>query len=303
MAASSLSFLQQTPTVRIGQTDVQRDRIGAEAPCESESLRGGERDDTFESAVARKTEQNAREDEVVLDDEQDAVGRFDALAVVVDLAVRMLFGNRARYGTDDSLLHAAAHRDGTLHDGRADVTLQRMVERERAPLADRAVDRDLAAEQRRDFAADGQAQSRPAELSRRSHVGLLERFEDDVELFFRDSDAGIGHGEGYGRPANAGDAMVARELDVERDAALVGEFEGVGEQILEDLLQAGRIGQQRLGQLFVAADDEVQVFVLSDLIERSLDFVLDLNGRDLLKIDRRRSRFDLREVEDVVDEP
>ena len=102
-----LEFLEQAPTVGIRQTDVERDRIRTESPRERESLRSRKRDDAFEAAIAREPEQNPREHEIVLDDQQDAIGRLDALAVVVDLAMRMLFGNRARYGTNDSLLHAA----------------------------------------------------------------------------------------------------------------------------------------------------------------------------------------------------
>ena len=65
------------------------------------------------------------------------------------------------------------------------------VERERAPLARRADQADLAAQQPGDLAADRQAQPRAAVLPARAAVGLLERLEDDLLLVRRDADARV----------------------------------------------------------------------------------------------------------------
>src|SRR5438445_360014 len=72
----------------------------------------------------------------------------------------------------------------------------RQMEREIAPLAGEALQTNLASQQPRQLAANGQAQARPAIFAAGAAVCLLERFEDDLLLLRRDADAGIRHGEG-----------------------------------------------------------------------------------------------------------
>ena len=104
------------------------------------------------------------------------------------------------------------------------------------------VEPDFAAEQARDFAADGQAQAGAAVLAAGAAVGLLERLEDDLLLVRRDADAACRRPRRprRGRPVEAlvvvAPALVGR-LDRQRDAAVVRELEGVGQQVLDDLLQ------------------------------------------------------------------
>ena len=179
---------------------------------------------------------------------------------------------------------------------------RRMIEREGAAFADGTFHADLAAEQTRDFAADRQSQTGTAELTRRSHIGLLERFEDHVELVGRNADAGVGHRERDRRTLDGGETVLFEQRDFQRYAALGGELECVGKQVLENLLQSRCVGNQFLGDVFVALDREIQRLVGRNLTERAGDVVLDRLERNLLQIDRRRARFDLRQVEDVVDE-
>ena len=75
--------------------------------------------------------------------------------------------------------------------------MQRQVQREDAALAVHARQLDLAAEQHRQLAADGQAEAGAAVLARRAGIGLLEGLEDQALLFGRDADAGVLHGEGH----------------------------------------------------------------------------------------------------------
>ena len=74
--------------------------------------------------------------------------------------------------------------------------VQRQVEREGAALAVHAGQPDLAAEQHRQLAADGQAEAGAAVLARGAGVGLLEGLEDQPLLLRRDADAGVLDGEG-----------------------------------------------------------------------------------------------------------
>src|SRR5207253_8977369 len=66
---------------------------------------------------------------------------------------------------------------------------------ERAAFAGRAVQTDFTAEQRRQFARNGQTQPRAAVLAARPGVGLLERFKNQLLLLRRDPDAGVADGE------------------------------------------------------------------------------------------------------------
>ena len=104
--------------------------------------------------------------------------------------------------------------------------MRRMEEGERTSDAHGAFNRDLAAEQGCDFAADRKAQTRAAELARRSHVGLLERLEDHVVFILRNADAGIGHRKGHGRSGNR-QRTVVRGFDVQRDRTFGRELERV----------------------------------------------------------------------------
>ena len=108
---------------------------------------------------------------------------------------------------------------------------------------------DFAAQERGQFAADGQAQPGAAVLARRAGVGLLESLEDKPLLLRRDADARVLDGEGdhlLGLAQNGViDAPARRgEADTDLHMSLRSELDGVGEQVFEDLLQALRVADQ-----------------------------------------------------------
>ena len=76
------------------------------------------------------------------------------------------------------------------------VVALRQVQREGAAGAGPAHEPDLAAEQSRQLAADGEAEAGAAVLARGRAVGLLEGLEDDLLLDGRDADAGVRDREG-----------------------------------------------------------------------------------------------------------
>ena len=88
--------------------------------------------------------------------------------------------------------------------------MQRQIQGEGAALPGRADQFDFAAEQRRKFAADGQAQAGAAVFAAGAGVGLLKRLENEFLLFRRDSDAGVGHRNGDGCPRGSQHRMVRR---------------------------------------------------------------------------------------------
>ena len=131
--------------------------------------------------------------------------------------------------------------------GRAGIC-ERQVKREGAALARRAAQLDFAAEQVGQFAADGEAEPGAAVFAAGAGVGLLECLEDDLLLLGRDADAGIGHLERDDGRRLAEDGMVgvqppAAARHLERTPPLLGELEGVRQQVLEHLLQALGVGR------------------------------------------------------------
>ena len=153
---------------------------------------------------------------------------------------------------------------------------QRQVQRERAALPGGAA---AAGSRRRAGAAISRLIERPrpgaAVLAAGAAVGLLEGLEDDLLLVRRDADAGVGDRErDHGRRAAedrvlAGPAAGGR-ADAQPHAALLGELERVGQQVLEHLLQPlARRSTMRGGSVRVELDVEVEPFALGHVAERA----------------------------------
>src|SRR5262249_46914780 len=153
------------------------------------------RDDGLEAARAGGVEHDAGEGGVVLDDQQHPLVRAEVLAVVLDLDLRG--GGALRRGRRDA--RAARPRRLHLRDDappRAPGPLPlRQVELERAPRAGRADDRDLAAQQAGDLAADREPEAGATVAAARAAVRLLKRLEDDLLLLGVDADARVAHRE------------------------------------------------------------------------------------------------------------
>src|SRR5688572_11816202 len=81
-----------------------------------------------------------------------------------------------------------------------------------------------------------------------------------------------------------------------------GELERIRQQILQDLLQALRVGDQRSRQRSVYLYLEHQSFGLGDVMEVAIHGLAKSRKRDLLGLDRDGAGFDLREIQDVVDQ-
>src|SRR4029077_18498546 len=100
-----------------------------------------------------------------------------------------------------------------------------------------------------------------------ARVSLLESFEDDALLFWRDANAGVGDFKGDYRGGAIEDRVAAgptdgSDADGEADTAMFGEFEGVGEQVFQDLLETLGVGDQAAHQGRVGDDVEVEAAML-----------------------------------------
>src|SRR5262245_38334660 len=150
---------------------------------------------------------------------------------------------------------------------------------------------DLAAEQVRQLAADREAEAGSTVLAAGAGIGLLERLEDDLLLLERDADAGIGHFErDYGRRLAQhrmiGAPAAERQRHVEAHAAVLGELEGVREQILEYLLQALGIGSDAAAEMGIDLNVEGQLSRIRLMAERARHHVEEIREKDLLGVDR-----------------
>src|ERR1700681_576683 len=305
----ALELIEQRPSVDVGQADVERDRVRDELARQRHAVGAGGRHQSFEAAVAREAEQDTRERRVVLHDQHDAVLRPDVVAVVVDVARRTRYRNRRerlrprrnRHVLSDDALCARRERKGLDGPAGARRALQRVEERERRSDAGLGLHRHVAAQQAGDHARDREAQAGAAVFARGRHVGLLERFEDDVVLVGGDPDPRVAHFERdvrTRRPVDAAHLAVQCEVD----GAVLRELERVRQQVLENLHQARLVGLDRVGDVPVDVDREAQAALLRHAAERPLDVVADVRDALLGDVDRGGAGLDLREVEDVVDE-
>ena len=80
------------------------------------------------------------------------------------------------------------------------------------------------------------------------------------------------------------------------------EFEGIRQQVFEDLLQPLRIAREASRQAVVDDDLEGQILGLGEMAEVAVDAVAEGAECDLLGFNGDRARFDLGQVQDVVDQ-
>ncbi len=88
----------------------------------------------------------------------------------------------------------------------------------------------------------------------------------------------------------------------QRDAALGGELEGVGQQVEDDLLQPLFVGPDGLGQRLVELDVEDEPLFRRELAEGPLHMLAKAGHRHVAELDRHGAGFDLRQIENVVDQ-
>src|SRR5699024_1051556 len=87
-----------------------------------------------------------------------------------------------------------------------------------------------------------------------------------------------------------------------RDLTGLGELEGVGQKILEHLLEALRIGFDAVGKLRVDLDLERQALVAGNGVEELADAVGQSPDCNRLGPDFHMPSLDLGEVQDIVDQ-
>jgi len=221
--------------------------------------------------------------------EKTVTTRLGGLRVVRDLEGG--FGRRDDEGVaaGEALEAGRVVAEGVFHDdGHADA------DEEGGADARFAFDPDGAAHEGGEAAADGEAEAGAAVGAGDGGVDLEEVFEE-TRLFVRgDADAGVGDAEGE-RDLVGGGGVHA---DIEADAAAVSEFDGVAEEVDEDLAKAGgvaldgagNVGAEEVGEreVFLAGVgfDEIESFAHARDEVEGLAFQFDAAGLDFGVVER-----------------
>src|SRR3990170_40495 len=106
--------------------------------------------------------------------------------------------------------------------------MQRQGEREGGAAAERALDRDIAAHEAGKAPRDREPEAGAAVDPSAARVRLLELLENQAELVRRYAGARVGDGDRN---------RAVRRARLEADAAALGEFRGVAEEVDDDLPQ------------------------------------------------------------------
>ncbi len=162
----------------------------------------------------------------------------------------------------------------------------------------RAFDTGLAVHQRDEATHDRQSETRTPVMSRGRCVDLRERLEQRFEALGRDSYSGIANFAADDRAGLIG----ADEPQVDRHLAFARELDCIAAEIEQHLAQAARIAHQPVGQQRVDDGDQLESLRMG-LNRQQVRNVVDGAAQvhvDALEV--QLSGFDLRKVEDVVDD-
>ncbi len=188
--------------------------------------------------------------------------------------------------------HRRRHRRGRRELGIRQALRQR--QRKHTALVRRARHGNAAAQQAREVARNRQAQARAAKAPAGGAVGLVEGIENLVLLVGRDADPAVLHAER--------DGAIGRREHRQRDGARIGELDRVRQQVLEDLLHALAVGVDRCRHVGRHVDAELERLLARERLERARQAFDDAPHRHVFGHQFELARFDLRDVQNVVDQ-
>ena len=166
-----------------------------------------------------------------------------------------------------------------------------------------------AAHQRHQPRRDRQPQPGPLVPARRRVVPLLEGLEDLLLLLARDADAGVADREvqhlrrprfGHRRVGLRGRVLDAG-LDPDDDLALLGELDGVADEVEQDLPQPARVADQGVGHLRLDLAGQLQPLPVGAEGQRPEGLPQDVPQGEVGVVELELAGLDLGEVEQVVD--
>src|SRR5262249_12689648 len=163
---------------------------------------------------------------------------------------------------------------------------------------DFALDADVAVHELDKLFGNGKSQAGTAVFARRGRVRLFERFEHSCLLFLGDADAGIGDRESQ-HDVTGGERLGA---DVHDGFARGGKLDGVAHQVDNDLPEAARVAEQVIGNIRPNVTGDFQAFGVASKCQglHAIAEIVTQGEGDFFQVEL--SGFDLREVQDVIDE-
>ncbi len=168
---------------------------------------------------------------------------------------------------------------------------------ERAALAGFAFNPKSSAHQSRQPGRNGQAQTRASILPGRRTIGLRKGLENQPLLFRRNANPCVG----YDKVQTNLLLGLRFRLNADGYLTLLGELNGVVDEIEEDLPQATWIADERLGHFGRDMASQVQSLLAGAESEHSDDIVDGIAQVELDAIKVQLSCLDLGKVQDVVD--
>ena len=158
-------------------------------------------------------------------------------------------------------------------------------------------DADVPSHELHQLFADRQSETGSAELAGGRRIRLGKALEQATDLLLRHTDAGVAHAKLQDDPG----PVVLRDVHGHSDFACAGEFHGVVDEIQEHLAESQRIADEIGRDCGVDVNDELESFFLAlagTQVDGRSQQLLQSEGRLL---QRQLARFNLREVQDVVD--
>ncbi len=275
----------------VGKVHVEHDRARKVRERETETVLGVVREQNLKIELSRELREDVRERLVVLHHEKQAAFRVQMIAIVDGRGV--LRRQRSRRTLSCNRRREPLRRFGRQIIGEPRTRVgERQGQRERAALADFALDGEIAAEEAREVSRDGEPEPGAAELPVRRAVGLLKRGEDGLVVRLIDTDSGVVDEKSH---------AVVGALHRETHLAALGEFEGVRQQVLQDLLYPRGVGVDRPGAVGDVRDED-DGFLLGNRLEHARHGFDEVRQAHRCRVNVDLARFDLRQIQDVVDQ-
>ena len=161
-----------------------------------------------------------------------------------------------------------------------------------------AVDPDLAVHHLRQGLADDETKPGAAVSAGDRSVGLLEGLEQAGALRLAETDPGVAHRAMEQHLAGG----LFPQFDDQLDLALLGELDGIGDIIDEDLAEPQRVADQQEIEPRIDIEDEFEPLGGGLAADQVADPVEDLVRLEFGAFQREFSGLQLREVENVVDD-
>ena len=143
------------------------------------------------------------------------------------------------------------------------------------------------------LAGDGGAKAGAAKAARHAGVGLGERGEDAVQPVGGNADAGVAH-----RQLQLAAVLAYRQ----RDAAALGELDGVAQQVGEDLPHAQRVAVEGVRATGGVIQLQLQAFAGGLQREGAHQLLAQRVQREIVLLQRQRTALQLGGIEDVVEQ-